>query len=97
MKRLRLTILFYAALCCGPASAGDIILHLPDDKIHQALEEGPIWHHLLKEGDVSPEDKLTRLANYAIAWFSGDNYKSLESIGGSVEIRYDVAPPVPVP
>ena len=68
------------------ASAGQIVLEMPDESLQQALSQLCYWHHCLYGSD---QELLERAKALTIRAMSLNRHPNLKQLGGTITLRYD--------
>jgi len=69
----------------SPLYAGEVVIHLPDEKIKEYLLEICRWNGC---PDAGENEMAACAADRLVSNISMGRYKNLSAIGGIVEIRY---------
>ena len=88
MNGIVLGLLFVMVPC---ASAGEVIITMPDGKIQAALQQLCEWWHCWKDGATYPSDTALAqsVVDQLVSTVSLGHYPNLAYLHGTLEIRYD--------
>ena len=92
LPRWALCLTTLLSLWAGVVWAGQIIVHLPDERIKEAITNLCSWHHCQSEangGEKTDEAQLEWVTDQVVKAGSFGHYDSLHDIQGSLEVRYD--------